>query len=82
METAHRIGIVHRDVKPGNVLVGELGEIKLGDFGIARNGVDPTLTRSGYLMGTPAYLAPEVAGGPGHAVGGSVEPRDDAVRRC
>ncbi len=63
LQAAHRIGIVHRDVQPGNVLVGDQGEIKLGDFGIARNGADPTLTKTGHVLGTPAFIAPEVAKG-------------------
>nr|WP_268811552.1 protein kinase [Kibdelosporangium aridum] len=63
LQAAHRLDIVHRDVKPSNVLVSKYGEIKLSDFGIARNSADPTLTRTGYLVGTPAFLAPEVAVG-------------------
>jgi hypothetical protein len=58
---AHRASLLHRDVKPSNVLVGNLGEWKLGDFGIAKpldEGVDD-LTRVGMVVGTPAYLAPE-----------------------
>ncbi|RSM67984.1 protein kinase [Kibdelosporangium aridum] len=63
LQAAHRLDIVHRDVKPGNVLVSRHGEIKLSDFGIARNSADPTLTRTGYVLGTPAFLAPEIAVG-------------------
>jgi eukaryotic-like serine/threonine-protein kinase len=60
---AHRAGIVHRDVKPANVLISEHGSAKLTDFGIARGHDDVTLTATGALWGTPAYFAPEVATG-------------------
>lgn len=63
LQAAHRTGIVHRDVKPGNVLIGESGQIKLGDFGISRNAAEPTLTSSGIVLGTPAFVAPEIASG-------------------
>lgn len=56
---AHNLGIVHRDVKPANVLVQRDGSIKLVDFGIARLEGDPTLTEAGAIIGTPAYMAPE-----------------------
>jgi serine/threonine protein kinase len=61
---AHAKGVLHRDIKPGNVLLDEGGRVKLADFGIAR--VAPRdLTLTGMVMGTPAYLAPErVAGRP------------------
>jgi serine/threonine protein kinase len=63
LTAAHRVGIVHRDVKPGNVLIDEEGVARITDFGIAYTHEDATLTSAGMVTGTPAYLAPEVARG-------------------
>src|SRR5215213_4524594 len=63
LEAAHAAGIVHRDVKPGNVMVGERGRAKLADFGIASLQGDPQLTSTGLVIGSPAYMAPEQARG-------------------
>jgi serine/threonine protein kinase len=57
LHRAHRAGIIHGDVKPANVLITEDGNVKLGDFGIAR--LSTQVSGSGRLMGTPAYLSPE-----------------------
>ncbi|MFE2755732.1 serine/threonine-protein kinase, partial [Actinosynnema sp. NPDC059335] len=59
LEAAHESGVVHRDVKPGNVMVPARGTAKLTDFGIAQNLDDPRLTATGALIGSPAYMSPE-----------------------
>jgi serine/threonine protein kinase len=63
LAAAHERGIVHRDVKPSNILVTPSGQAKITDFGIARARADVTLTQTGMVTGSPAYLAPEVASG-------------------
>jgi hypothetical protein len=70
---AHRAGVVHRDVKPGNVLVAEAGRLVLGDFGVARVADDDSsvVTRTGALLGTPAFMSPE------QATGGELDERSD-----
>jgi serine/threonine protein kinase len=70
---AHRMGVVHRDVKPGNILRSDEGAVKLADFGIAKAMVGQTsqITQAGSVLGTAAYLAPE------QATGGEVGPPAD-----
>jgi serine/threonine protein kinase len=70
---AHRMGVVHRDVKPGNILRSDEGSVKLADFGIAKAmaGQTSQITQAGSVLGTAAYLAPE------QATGGDVGPASD-----
>lgn len=65
LEQAHRAGIVHRDIKPGNVMVTPAGEVKVMDFGIARamTGASSTMTQTAAVIGTAHYLSPEQARG-------------------
>ena len=71
---AHRNNVVHRDIKPGNILIGSNGQLKVADFGIARalgSAADTGLTQHGAVMGTAAYFSPE------QAQGGQPDPRSD-----
>ncbi len=63
LDYAHRHGVVHRDVKPGNLLRAREGEVKLADFGIAKATEQSSITQVGAVLGTAAYLAPEQARG-------------------
>jgi predicted Ser/Thr protein kinase len=72
LDAAHRRGVLHRDVKPGNVVVDPGGLAHLIDFGIARRTGDATMTMAGFVVGTPDFLAPEVA------AGGRATPSSDA----
>jgi hypothetical protein len=71
LSAAHARGLVHRDIKPANVLVSQEGLVKVADFGIAKAAATHTLTGSGPLLGTAAYLSPE------QAQGGPVDARSD-----
>ncbi|MEQ6902579.1 serine/threonine-protein kinase [Nocardioides sp. YIM 152588] len=70
LAAAHEVGVVHRDIKPSNILIDADGAAKLSDFGIAKGVTDASLTRTGLVTGSPAYLSPEVAAG-GSAVAAS-----------
>jgi len=61
LEAAHAHGIIHRDLKPPNILLTREGLLKIADFGIARSHADQTLTATGEVIGTPAYMSPEQA---------------------
>jgi serine/threonine-protein kinase len=59
LSVAHERGIIHRDIKPGNILVAKDGTVKVTDFGLAYVAMSPTVTMEGMVLGTPAYMAPE-----------------------
>lgn len=67
LEAAHEQGIIHRDIKPGNILLSNNGQVKIADFGLARQSSDieriSALTLPGSVLGTPAYMSPEQAAG-------------------
>jgi len=71
LRAAHLAGVLHRDVKPSNVLLAEDGRVVLGDFGIATAKGGSTVTSSGVLIGSPSYMAPE------RARGGDIGPESD-----
>jgi predicted Ser/Thr protein kinase len=61
LDAAHELGVVHRDVKPANMLLDAKGRLALGDFGIARLGLEDQITQTGQVLGTAAYISPEQA---------------------
>jgi len=76
LDAVHHAGIVHRDVKPENLVLGADGTLKLTDFGIAWMRDEATLTRTGGVLGSPAYMAPE------QILGKSVDARADLFAAC
>jgi len=72
LDAAHREGLVHRDIKPGNLLISPEGQVKITDFGIARVANQVSLTQTGQVMGTVQYLAPEQATGKPASASGDI----------
>lgn len=69
--SAHRLGVVHRDLKPGNIFIQDDGMVKVLDFGMSKLSSAEALTEEGYTLGTPEYMSPE------QCIGAPVEPRSD-----
>src|SRR6266508_4599961 len=63
LASAHEAGMVHRDIKPGNIMLTPEGDVKVMDFGIARTATGDTLTQTAAILGTASYLSPEQAQG-------------------
>jgi serine/threonine-protein kinase len=71
LAATHRLGVVHRDLKPGNIFLGDDGSVKVLDFGMSKFAEAEALTQDGYTLGTPEYMSPE------QCIGAPVEPRTD-----